>query len=106
MFNIDEKFGHIRVTHFAKRANGPAPYHQIVLPDGVWLNVFENGQITVTSYDNDIAVTSVRNHRDGSGMSILITPKVRQADPEGDEAAHDEAEEHVEVLDLTTGGRS
>ena len=106
MFNIPEKITHIRVGHFAKRANGPAPYHQIVLPDGVWLNIFENGQITVTSYDNDIAVTSVRNHRDGSGMSLLITPKVRQDDPEGDEAGDLAGEEVVEVLDLATGGRA
>lgn len=103
MFEIPEKITHIRVGHYAKRANGPAPYHQIVLPDGVWLNVFENGQITVNTKRNDISVTGVRNHTTGSNLSILVSPKVA-GDP--DTEADEETEERIEVLDLPYHGEA
>jgi hypothetical protein len=54
-----------------------------VHPD-FWINVFEDGRVMVTSYVADLALTNLTNFRDGSTVTVQVTPKPAGPLPNGE----------------------
>lgn len=61
-------------------AKGPhKPAQRVVLPNGIWLLLYEDGTMKVGGYDRRLAVTEVLNRAEGAHVFIRVTP-----DPEVD----------------------
>ncbi len=56
----------------AKGAHQPA--QRIVLPNGMWLLLYENGNIKLAGYDRTLHVTEVLNRDGGAHIFARVTP--------------------------------
>ncbi|MET8200302.1 hypothetical protein [Micromonospora taraxaci] len=66
----------------ANMAKGPHnPAQRIVLPNGMWLLLYENGTVKVGGYDRTLAVTEVLNRAGGAHVFIRVTPDPAASEP-------------------------
>ncbi|WP_446218665.1 hypothetical protein [Micromonospora sp. IBHARD004] len=57
------------------------PAQRVVLPNGMWLLLYENGTVKVGGYDRALAVTEVLNRTGGAHVFIRVTPDPDIAEP-------------------------
>ncbi|MET7710323.1 hypothetical protein [Micromonospora sp. NPDC005413] len=75
----------------ANMAKGPHnPAQRVVLPNGMWLLLYENGTMKVGGYDRSLAVTEVLNRAGGAHVFIRVTPdpevaELRSVSPRADD---------------------
>jgi len=51
------------------------PARRIVLPNGMWLLLYENGNIKLAGYDRTLHVTEVLNRDGGAHIFARVTPE-------------------------------